>query len=396
MSLDFLAPGTDRIDDEYLRRHAAWLPGMRSMILRGKGITDRGVALLADCQELKELHLIETAITDRALQDIGRLRSLDWLVIDGAQITGQGLRNLGSLDRLQGFHLLSTKIEDDELSVLFHFPSLHYLEVVQPSLGSTGLSCIAQVPTLDILRVGSHSATDRDFINLAFGQSLKSVAFDMPLVTDNAIREVSDRLGRCLVYRYANYRTDERLVFLARHCITVASHSEYFDALATTDEILKQAPFDPSLHGVRAFLNLRLGDYESFRSDLANTRDNASIYGEEDLLELSRSILAINDPITLRRVVEDSRPEIMVANKLLTKGGRYVRKHVPIATLVKRACQRDLDMGLGLPVMPEGLRPEVILLGKLKKGLPQDQRELQEQQQGQQQDYHAIDVPWYW
>lgn len=196
------------------------LASMRSMILYGGHVTDETMELLADrCPNLKELHLLGANVSDRGFEHVGRINSLDWIVIDETPVTDRGIKHLAFLTGLKGLHLLRTCVTEDGLDVLFHFPGLKYLEAASDSLGNRGLSTISQVNGLEILRLASPFTSDRDFLSLAFSPSLRMLTVDMPNVSRDAIRQMGDRLQGCLVSQQAIYRNPDEVIYRAQTAI---------------------------------------------------------------------------------------------------------------------------------------------------------------------------------
>ncbi|MCA9801585.1 MAG: hypothetical protein KC777_06340 [Cyanobacteria bacterium HKST-UBA02] len=196
------------------------LASMRSMILYGDRVDDSTMELLADhCVNLKELHLLGANLTDRGFEHVGRIKSLDWIVIDETPVTDRGIKHLAFLTGLKGLHLVRTCITEDGLDVLFHFPSLKYFEAAGDSLGNRGLSTISQVNGLEILRLASPFTSDRDFLSLAFSPSLRMLTVDMPNVSRDAIRQMGDRLQGCLVSQLAIHRSLDEVIYRAQTAI---------------------------------------------------------------------------------------------------------------------------------------------------------------------------------
>jgi len=196
------------------------LASMRSMILYGDHVNDSTMELLADhCVNLKELHLLGANLTDRGFEHVGRIKSLDWVVIDETPVTDRGIKHLAFLTGLKGLHLVRTGVTEDGLDVLFHFPSLKYFEAAGDSLGNRGLSTISQVNGLEILRLASPFTSDRDFLSLAFSPSLRMLTVDMPNVSRAAIRQMGDRLQGCLVSQLAIHRSLDEVIYRAQTAI---------------------------------------------------------------------------------------------------------------------------------------------------------------------------------
>ena len=97
-----------RITDDGLRH----LVGLKitELDVRGTGISDRGVAYLAQLPELSELYLPETAITDAAALYLAKLRRLESLGLGHTALTDAAIPNLETLKNLKSLGLHGTKI----------------------------------------------------------------------------------------------------------------------------------------------------------------------------------------------------------------------------------------------------------------------------------------------
>ena len=56
-----------------------------------EGIDDRAAAAFVDMEQLATLDLAETRITDRALPDLGRMKSLRKVFVGGSGVTAEGV-----------------------------------------------------------------------------------------------------------------------------------------------------------------------------------------------------------------------------------------------------------------------------------------------------------------
>lgn len=64
----------------------------------------------ADLENVYELNLGDTQITDAGLKDVAKLQNLEELVLENTQITDEGLKEVAKLQRLMYFYLHSTKV----------------------------------------------------------------------------------------------------------------------------------------------------------------------------------------------------------------------------------------------------------------------------------------------
>ena len=57
-------------------------------------ITDAGLKDVAKLQNLEELHLADTKVTDEGLKEVTKLQNLEWLILMETQITDTGLKEV--------------------------------------------------------------------------------------------------------------------------------------------------------------------------------------------------------------------------------------------------------------------------------------------------------------
>ncbi len=78
--------------------------------LGDRGITDKGVAIISACKNLRRLDLRHTKITDAAAAEISKLSSLEYLNIVGTQLTDEGLAGLKQMKQLKALYCWETKV----------------------------------------------------------------------------------------------------------------------------------------------------------------------------------------------------------------------------------------------------------------------------------------------
>ena len=101
---------TDLTDDG-----VAELRGLKHLVtldLSVNPITDRALHELGPLERLTSLNLSATAITDGGLKALRRLKDLTELQLDYTDIDGSGLKDLGEVDKLAKLNLDGTKLSD--------------------------------------------------------------------------------------------------------------------------------------------------------------------------------------------------------------------------------------------------------------------------------------------
>lgn len=349
MAIDaFIGSWTDRdllnrIDD---------LPNFRSLVIYGPGVTDAGAELISRCANLRELHLLDTAITDSGLRHIGKLKALDWLALDNAAVSSEGLRHLSGLTQLSGLHIVSTVAGDDGFSMLLNMPKLTYLEAAGENLRGGTMSIISQLPELLTLRLASSKGDDRDFAQLGFARSLQLISYDMPLVTHDAISDLSSRLKSTLIEKFRYFKPENRITYLSGYCFDLYEQRRYDLARVAVDDVIRWLPFNPAAHGTRAFINFNLGLYDEFRNDLLKVRDNAVLFGEDALAEMAERYLNAGSEYEIKRIMSESRPENLLIDRL--RAANATPMEGPVNALIAKF---DKATRMEAPKLPKLVRP---------------------------------------
>lgn len=98
------------------------------------------VALLAELSDnIVWLRLDNTAVTDEALSQIGKLKNLVRLNVSGAQISSAGIASLQSLQNLEYINIVNTKVDDKALLILAKLPALKNIYCWNTLVTSSGV-----------------------------------------------------------------------------------------------------------------------------------------------------------------------------------------------------------------------------------------------------------------
>lgn len=387
--------------DQEVADRREFLGRYHSLVLSGPLLTDSGTRYLEKCVNLKELHLLDTAITDAGLASIAKISTLDWLVIDNARVTARGLRRLAALDRLQGLQIIGVDMGNEEcISAISRLRDLEYLEASGDKFGGKCLSMVAEIPSLQYLRMASPLTDDYDFLKLSHSKSLRSVDFDCPLVSDTAREIVECRLPEAVVSpTFMGYGRDPGFN-TSIICLELYERRQFEWAKEMVEYALRKSPGVAALYGARALINLQLDRTMAFREDLEAACELALKQGDRELFVLlSRYMRALQMSSTgaVRAMAAEEKPE----NLLLLKIEPRRRRRQPFVASDKRADiwwdpgqshlsyqekrwlqeqERRANLTDGRCANPgergrrgSGTRyPEDILLERLRKNLPDD------------------------
>lgn len=145
------------IDDAGMRN----LKGLslEELDLRHAVITDRGIEAISDMTTLERLAFADTAITDKAFIDLAKLQNLRVLSVAGAPgIQGTRLKEISGLKNLEFLYLLDCPIDDAAIKSLKGM-KLKVLGLCLTQITDRALDDIKDMTTLKQLYVGSTKVT---------------------------------------------------------------------------------------------------------------------------------------------------------------------------------------------------------------------------------------------
>jgi len=191
------------------------LEQLSELDLSGSQVTDAGLAEIAGLSELKILGL-PPAATDVGLAKLRGITGLEELYVGQTQITGAGferfnfealttlnaarspltdraLAALKTASKLTRLILRETRVTDDGLAHLAHLASLTYLDLRATVVGDAGLPHLADLKELQHLDLSytSQKITDAGVAHLAGLANLRSLWLSGSEVTDACIDSLS-------------------------------------------------------------------------------------------------------------------------------------------------------------------------------------------------------------
>ena len=98
------------IDDKALQTLTAIAPQVAWLNLAKTKVTDQGLNVLEQFQEVRRLHLDRTKISDAAIPQILKLQKLEYLNLYGTQVTDAGITQLVALPALQKVFTTGTQV----------------------------------------------------------------------------------------------------------------------------------------------------------------------------------------------------------------------------------------------------------------------------------------------
>jgi hypothetical protein len=144
---------------------------LQSLSLFSTGVTSKCLVYLRDLP-LTNLVLANTAITDKGMENVANIKSLQFLSLDGTVVTGESLKILNKLPNLQGLHLNGTKVRDGDLALLEPLRSLKDLDVANCSISDAAAPELARLP-IETLDLKSSRLTNKGLEILSTSKTLR-------------------------------------------------------------------------------------------------------------------------------------------------------------------------------------------------------------------------------
>lgn len=175
------------------------LPNLNRILLGKTRITDRGLSIVADLNQLSWIRLDDTAVTDRGVAMLQEMTSMEELGLARTNVTDDGLQHLSEMAQLRTLLLSDTQITDDGLVHLKGKPLLRMVTLRGTSITDNGLPVIAGLKSLETLDLGNTGVSDAGLMQLVNRRNLKNLALDGSLVTQDGIRQIRAALPHCQV-----------------------------------------------------------------------------------------------------------------------------------------------------------------------------------------------------
>jgi len=156
---------------------------------------DRCMQHIAHLTGLKSLNLGRTGVTDRGLQYINKLQSLEYLALP-ARVTNKGLAYVAELPSLKGLYFsnMRNRVTNTGLRHLAKLTSLEELYLIGQRMGDVGLERLRGLPRLKYLALYGESFTDKGMVHVKDMTSLRILSFHESLcrITDAGLAHISE------------------------------------------------------------------------------------------------------------------------------------------------------------------------------------------------------------
>ncbi len=174
-----------------LRRIVQVLSDRVSMLRLSGSLTEGMISELAGLSRLKYLELSGPSLGDAALDSVGKIRSLEGLLLLNGRYTDVGLKHLGKLAHL--WFLLLTRCGDQGAQAIAQIENLEVLTVVgQAGISRVGLEALSELPRLRRLLLANAKLIDDAALQaLRHLRDLRSLTLTAAPVTDAGAAELA-------------------------------------------------------------------------------------------------------------------------------------------------------------------------------------------------------------
>jgi len=189
--------GSTRIEDRDLAV-VAGLPKLYNLQIGARGITEAGLARLAESRSLTCLGLADTSITDmRPLSP--RLHAISTLWMENSHLNDAGIEPLSRGIRLTDLTIAGSSMTDAGLDHLASLTSLRKLGLDRSAITDAGLARLKSLKPLEILSLTETELTDSSVETLAGFQSLKRLNLDRSGISPEGIERLQQALPKARI-----------------------------------------------------------------------------------------------------------------------------------------------------------------------------------------------------
>jgi hypothetical protein len=166
-----------------------------------KQVTDDGLAVFKDCEDLPQLELaFSTQVTDAGVSCFKKCKNLVYLNLTGTQVTDAGLAHFKGCTKLDFLVLDRTQVTDVGLAYFQDCKRLTWLQLSEmPRVTDAGLAIFKDCKNLKRLRLNHTPITDAGLAHLAGMDQLIELRITRTQVTAKGVEELAKALPRCKI-----------------------------------------------------------------------------------------------------------------------------------------------------------------------------------------------------
>jgi hypothetical protein len=198
---------------------------VKTIVLDGSKVTDRGLRALLNCTNTTSMHLERTGVTDETLQKLSGFKKLSYLTLGQTKVTGAGLdalaglpvkhlalegcelsedafKALGKLAALEDLSLSRAKMKSAWLQHIAGLPQLKDLSLLEADFDDAAVKHVAKLPSLHSLSLNGTKLGDAGFLELLKLPQLRSLYVDGTNVSAEVYRTAKKEHPKLTLYFY--------------------------------------------------------------------------------------------------------------------------------------------------------------------------------------------------
>lgn len=180
--------------------HLAKLPNLISLAVNWTQVTDTGLLPLLKRKNLQVLHVGRTRLSAESLKTIGRLTELTELELESLPVTDASLAELEKLANLRDLKLVECRQLTDACgSTLGRLPKLASLKIDNTLLSDEAIRGLSESKSLAFLSLYGTRITDASVPYLSQIKSLKYLTIENTGITADGVRQLARGLPQCTI-----------------------------------------------------------------------------------------------------------------------------------------------------------------------------------------------------
>ncbi|MBZ0189556.1 MAG: hypothetical protein K8F91_25140 [Candidatus Obscuribacterales bacterium] len=209
------APNAEKIVFDYYEMtddslaYLASMKQLKTLSLSFTRISDKGLAHLTGLP-LLDLSLVETAVTDQGLKELGKINSLRFLDLSATDITDRGLPYLRPLSSLSDIHLTATHITDNGIKELLHHPHLWKVVLINTFVTDASMPDLAKLENLTNLSLDGTEISSKGLACLSKSASLVKLSLENCKISDEDIAILVEGLANLTSLNLSGTQVSDR------------------------------------------------------------------------------------------------------------------------------------------------------------------------------------------